>query len=219
MKFVRVLLLSAGTWIAGGCLLSEGGFAATISATAVGSPTPEVTTETELQNGDFLIVPGDTTSLGYGFNEITSWEFDFNDDPNLSSFSAATSSGSLDSAQLTLTMTPTNELITTDKVELSNSNRLPVPRISNVPEIGETGTVEVELLDYGFTSEDILEAFSSGKENVIPFRYQDDALISSAELELTAAAPEPTTILGTSIALGLGALLKGKGQGKNEAKD
>lgn len=218
MKIVRVLLLSAGAWIAGGCLLSEGVFAATISATAVGSPTPGVTTEKELQNGDFLILPGDTTSLGHGDNEITLWNFDFNDDPNLSSFSTAASSSSLTSAELTLTMTPTNEYLDTDKIEIPNSNTIPVPSIPGIPEIGETGTVEVDLLDFGFTSEEILEAFSSGEANVIPFKYQDDAMISSAELEL-AAAPEPTTILGTSIALGLGALFKGRGQEKNEEKE
>jgi hypothetical protein len=168
----------------------------TIVATASGSPTPPTAVGESVVNEDFLIVrnriaPGLTT--GDGIDEETSWTFFFNEDPNFSMFSP---SQPLTSALLTLTLTPKDEGITTDAVwietlEVIGGNPI-APEIQTLP-VDVTSTITIELLDRlpSYTSAAILGILFSSLGGRISMRYNDDAIISSAKLELTQESQVP----------------------------
>ncbi|MGK7878195.1 MAG: PEP-CTERM sorting domain-containing protein [Xenococcaceae cyanobacterium] len=121
-----------------------------------------------------------------------------------------------------------------------------VPDIPGIPEVGEFAEVSINLLDHGFTSSDLLPTFSDdtphtnpffddreggwigteedhrirNAENVIPWIYHDDAIITGASLQLekadgtsisttVIAVPEPSTVAAFAV-LALGLLLKNK---------
>ena len=143
---------------------------------------------------------------GSKVTEITHWTFDFTNDPNLSQFP---NGGTLNKALLMLTLSPRNTLITTDSTGIPGVKQLKISDSSGVPSIGTTGTITFDLLDFGFTSADILGAFNNPDTNVIPWFYQNDAIISFAKLELY-AVPEPLTILGAGTAIAFGTGFKRK---------
>jgi hypothetical protein len=163
----------------------------TIAATATGSLTPPTAVDENVVNGDFLIVRNRVPGLvtGDGLDEDTSWTFYFDDDPNLSMLSR---SQPLTSARLTLTLTPQDDPgITTDGVwieslELIGGKTPNAPEIQDLP-IGVTSTITIELLNRlpSYTSTAILGILFSGIGGQISMRYNDDAIISSATLELT----------------------------------
>ncbi|GIX49565.1 MAG: hypothetical protein KatS3mg131_3776 [Candidatus Tectimicrobiota bacterium] len=104
------------------------------------------------------------------------------------------------SAQLTLTIHTTDSLVASDDVLidapgfdplfLNTTLGLTVP----VPTGPGGFTFTVELLDY-YDASAIMSLFL-GSGNTLPFKYSDDAIVSFAQLQLTATElPEPTSLL------------------------
>jgi hypothetical protein len=159
-----------------------------IVATASGSLTSSTAVGESVVNGDFLILrnridPNRTT--GDGIDEETSWTFYFGDDPNYNDFKSFSSSRPLTSALLTLTLTPKDEAVTTDVVLIESLSVINAPEIQTLP-VDVTSTIAIELLDrISYTSTAILGILFSGIEGRIVMRYNDDAIISWAKLELT----------------------------------
>ncbi len=153
----------------------------TITATASGSLTPPTAPPTDtVTNGDFLIGANPLAPLtGDGVDEETTWTFDFTGDPSFPFFS---SSLPLTSALLTLTLTPRDVLITTDVVLIEGLAQIKTPVIQSLP-VDRTSTIHLQLLDF-YSSAAILGVFTANASK-IPMRYGDDAIISSAKLELT----------------------------------
>ncbi|MBE9116616.1 PEP-CTERM sorting domain-containing protein [Lusitaniella coriacea LEGE 07157] len=172
--------------------------------------------QTSTQNGDFTITrSGGNSTLGNGIDELTTWGFDFTNAPNLNKF---LNSGRLKFALLTLTLSPKSGLITTDRLGIPGVGSIRVPQIAGIPAVGKIGTVQLDLLKNGFTSAGILGSLQStvgssiglgggqtftvsNAENVIPFSYADDSIVSFAQLKLE-TVPEPTSTLGF-LALGI----------------
>jgi hypothetical protein len=162
-----------------------------ISAAVSGSTTPDqlpgATTEDSITNGDFTISPlQENTTLGDGIDEITVWDFDFTADPGFDSFST---SSPLQSARLTLTLTPKSASFDTDWIRITG---LAFINPDIYPDLAkdETATIELDLLDcfdlpepVCYSSEDILEALQEG-DGQITMVSQDDAIVSAAELVL-----------------------------------
>jgi len=157
----------------------------TITATASGNPTPTPAPSTAtLTNGDFLIGANPLAPLtGDGIDEETTWTFDFTGDPSFPFFS---SSLPLTSALLTLTLTPGDVLINTDVVLIEGLAQITTSKIQTLP-VGLTSTIYLQLLDF-YSSADILRVFT-GNADKIPMRYGKNAIISSAQLELTQQVP------------------------------
>ncbi len=153
----------------------------TITATASGSLTPPTAPSTDtVKNGDFLIGANPPAPLtGDGIDEETTWTFDFTGDPSFPFFS---SSLPLTSALLTLTLTPRDVLITTNVVLIEGLAQISTPVIQSLP-VGRTSTIHLQLLDF-YSSAAILRVIT-GNASKIPMRYGNDAIISSAKLELT----------------------------------
>lgn len=184
--------------------------AATISATASGSLLPEFGTFPDpLVNGDFTITPlqnAPNGRVGNGSDEITTWDFDFSNDPD---FSTLSSGDELTSALLTLTLRSGWD-IASDSFKIVG-----LPDIGNIEafqNLGRrtVGTFTFDLLDY-YSSNDIFGIFSGGTAGVIPFEYQDDAILSFAQLDLGVArdtgvsVPEPAATLSL-LAVGIAGL-------------
>ncbi len=168
-----------------------------ITANAAGSPNPGIVFYPDtITNGDFLIQTWPEMSVyepavGDGLDEMTTWAFDFTNDPDFESFKPS----NLTSAMLTLTLT-TNIAVYTDTVEIEGLSAIITPEIQNL-DAGVTTSVELELLDY-YSDTDIIGALSANGGK-LPMYYQDDAILISSELELTAelspAVPEPATLI------------------------
>ena len=211
--------------------LLTAGDAAAISITSTVNSDPNIVpvVSTSLQDGDFLIT-GSAGSLGDGADEITFWDFDFNEDANIDIFNNLIDSGSpLLSATLSLTMTPMNSLLSTDTTGITRiiGPSVLIQSLPDIPALGEIGVIEIELLSlvpliahdkYIFTPEKILSAFNSDIPNSIPWYYGDDARISSATFELVVDSssldipediPEPSSLFGLGV-LGVALLVKGK---------
>ncbi len=188
--------------------------AISIKATATGSSNPTPIVGGDLQNGDFLILQNPTVPslpTGNGLDETTKWLFDFSSNSNLALFPT---SSPLDSALLTLTLSPVNSL-TTDTTGVPGLKSILIRDLPDIPAVGTTGTVSINLLDFGFTSTDIINSLDP-VTNTISWSYQDDAVISFAELELTVeveSTTEPTSILGLLITGTIAAsIVRGKKQ-------
>jgi hypothetical protein len=160
----------------------------TISAEAIGSPTPERLRDASLEdtiiNGDFVIsrsAEGENTTLGDGIDEQTTWTFDFSEDPDFAVFPTA---GSLASARLTLTLTPTSQLTTFNTIKIEGLSSISPGQFQNLP-TGTTTTIQLELLDF-YASERILEILNQDGQGQIPMFYSGGATASSARLDLTA---------------------------------
>ena len=191
-----VLTLSSATFAA--TFFSQSAIAATITATASGSQTPEIARDgTPVMNGDFLIssnVPTLAPVVGDRADERTTWDFDFTADANFPSFSTA---GNLTSALLTLELN-TCCSIHTDMVSIHGLPNILTEVIRGLPS-NATSTIELELLDF-YSSAQILDKFTSGEFGKIPMLYNDDAVVSFAKLELIddtpESVPEPSAQLG-----------------------
>lgn len=165
-----------------------------IKATAIGSPYPSTVEGGSVVNEDFLISPNrilidgkviKTGSGGDGIDEETSWIFYFSEDPNFSLFSLL---GTIISATLTLTLTPKHEGISTDFFWIDT---LPIifintiiPDIEKNPRLNTTITITVNLLNT-YSSSDIMRVLANSLTGRIPMHYNDDAIISFAQLELS----------------------------------
>lgn len=211
-KLKTLSVITAG-FIALGSFMSQTASAASITAVASGSENPNKITGTSLQNGDFTLTANNgtsTTYLGDGVDETTKWDFDFSNNTNLNSF---LSDGNLKSALLSLTLSPRSGLITTDSTGIPGMGSVKIPNIPGIPSVGKIGTVTFDLLDYGFDANNILTALTSGTANSISWVYQDDAIISNAQLTLESeSVPEPTSMLGLFVlgAVGIGSLKRKK---------
>jgi hypothetical protein len=160
-----------------------------ITAQAVGSETPpqipNPTPDDVVENGDFSIFPinGETDVLGDGVNELTLWNLDFTLDPEYEDFPTTTP---LESARLTITLTPGSPNVFEDYIRLGELEMINPPIYAELP-LGTPSTVELELLDF-YSSEDILDALIDG-EGLISMSSGDNAIVSSAELRLVAQGP------------------------------
>ena len=155
----------------------------TISATASGSLTPPTAIfPATVTNGDFTITGNAIASVvGDGNDETTTWTFDFPDFPLFSTTLP------LSSAPLTLTLTPKNALISSDRVRIDGLTDIATIEIQGLP-VGVTNTVRLELLNF-YTSAEIIGALTGGTPGQIPMVYSDDAIVSFAQLELTSKVP------------------------------
>ncbi len=151
-----------------------------LTAIAQGSPTPSTTRyPNTVTNGDFLIQGNSIATLvGDGADESTTWAFDFTTDPD---FTSLTNSTLLASAQLTLTLEPTNGLITTDGITIQGLGSIVQP-IRELP-VGETSTITIDLLDY-FSPDTVVQAIQRNAGR-LSTTYQDDAIVSFAQLKLS----------------------------------
>jgi hypothetical protein len=156
-----------------------------ISAEVSGSATPEqvpnATTGDSITNGDFTILAGrDNSTIGDGIDEITTWDFDFSADPQFSNFPT---SGTLESARVTLTLTPKAALVSGDIIRISGLADINPPAYAELTQ-DTTSTVEVELLDF-YSSEEVLGALTSDSGQITMVSL-DDTIVSEAELFLAA---------------------------------
>ena len=193
MKKAAVML------IVGFLVLSMTGVASAIMITATASGDSQPNTAeypNAVQNGDFEIIANSEVVplVGDGIDEYTIWNFDF---------SGATDDGALSLgdtlavANLTLTLTPKDSLITTDSIGIDGLLHMFDP-VQSLP-VGVTSTITIDLLSY-YDSAEILGSLFGGDIGMIPMKYQDDSILSFAQLDL-APVPEPTTmlLLGTGI--------------------
>lgn len=187
-----------------------------LTPTLVAPPFPD---PKGLTNGDFLInhavdingIPVGIT--GDGKTEQTNWTFKFAGDPNFPRFSP---SRPLTSVLLTLTLTPKDYLIRTDGILIympsgpglgglggaANASDIGgAPEIQNLPfdpnNPNRYYTIQMELLNRvlspgysvpAFSSDVILEVFRAGAGQ-IAMHYANDAIVSSAQLQLTQGGP------------------------------
>jgi len=150
----------------------------TLVATAKGDPAPAQVIGEPLTNGDFVITnccPSRPT--GDGKDEFTLWTFDFTENPTLPFFQESTE---LSSAILSLTLTPGSSLIDSDSVRIQSLPEIRPPILKTLL-LGVTTNIQVDLLTY-YSSSDILNVLRDGR---IPMFYQEDALLSYAQLILT----------------------------------
>lgn len=195
--------------IAAGSLIPNTALAATFTSTAIGSTNINAVNDPAIQflhNGNFLIQrmnPGQG-ALGDGQNEKTWWEFDFS-----SQFSSITDT--LSSAFLSVTLNPAFGS-NNDGVRIRGNqygfNFISKP-FANLTS-GQAQTVDINLFDY-YSPSQILSYFND-KGGRFKMEYQDDALVSRAQLTLgvgtpSQSVPEPASLLGLlAVGGGLGAL-------------
>jgi hypothetical protein len=180
-------------------------------------PTP--VTDQNLVNGDFFIIRNTVSSdkpglkTGDGADEETLWTFYFKD------FSPFAPSDVLKHAYLTLTLKPARDAIgglNTDQfwietlkiIGLVNALKKVYPDLSfdldpnpdedpsqttnhnvdSVLPLNQATTIKFDLLDH-YKSEEILSVLFSSLQGRITMRYNDDAFISFAHLELIRKEP------------------------------
>ncbi|MEA5464647.1 hypothetical protein [Leptothoe sp. PORK10 BA2] len=169
-----------------------------------------------LINGDFTIKrSGSNPIVGNGVDETTTWSFDFSSED----VDAFLSTGPISSAFLNLILIPSNFFITTDLTGILTEQgtfgeSISVPDIPGLPGLGEVGTISIDLIEFGFDGDTIATALNTGDLKQIDWFYQDDAILSFAQLELETttildpkSVPEPIATSGL-MALGLCLLLK-----------
>ena len=157
-----------------------------------------------IQNGDFTIedtAGSNNTGAGDGFDEITTGLFDFNvfnsitTPQTLTGFISNFSNphGVIQLAQLRVRLLPTGDVLPTDtlKIGVPNINEILIP----LPNLTQGNPVDftVDLLDFA-SSQTIGNLFIAGG-NRLQMTYQDDSIISGANLILKADIPEPATLL------------------------
>ncbi|AOY83384.1 PEP-CTERM sorting domain-containing protein [Moorena producens JHB] len=218
MLTLKVFSVGTVAVLLSSCLIPEKALASRLdfTAEAIGSSSPSTILNASigqtLQNGDFTIErTGDSTTLGNGIDEDTSWSFDFSD--------LATSINDLSQAKLILDLTPNNALITTDLFGIRGLDTITIDLIRNLP-VGTKQSLSLNLLEF-YESAEIVNVFNvnSGK---IPVFYGDDAIVSRAELSLSTGerVPEPASTLGILAlgALGISSLFKHELKQQKQAK-
>lgn len=154
-----------------------------VTGSATGSVGPATAVEpATVANGDFTITgqqPGST--VGDGIEERTDWTLDLAADPQ---FGELPPTGTLERAALTLTLTPGAAGVATDGIRLGS---LPFvfPAEFAALQVGVTETVAIDLLDL-YSEHDVLDQIAAGA-GIVPMRYNDDAVVSFASLDLLAA--------------------------------
>ncbi|MEM8638570.1 MAG: PEP-CTERM sorting domain-containing protein [Cyanobacteria bacterium P01_G01_bin.54] len=203
--------------------------AATFTDTATGSLNPtQVDALSIIENGDFVIrhahlfspdfqPTSATPPIGDGKNEWTFWDFDFREDAN---FAAIDTHTQITSAILTLELYAYRT--GTDFLQIQGLERIQPTAITYQP-YRQWSTVEVDLLDFysadelhqAWTGQLDTETFAWGtarNEDYVPtagilsMLYADDALVSSAEINITTTDPEETAVPEPGMFLGLAAI-------------
>ncbi len=202
--------------------LAEGGGKAqavqtvTITAEANGSLPPlPPPLDCPYVNGGFTIniQVGGVPGCGDGANEFTDWTLVFTGDPGFPAFKAC--GGPLVSALLTLELTPLGPLLGTDTVTiLGLGQAVDNPLIqtlynANPPDLfpalpGDTRRITADLLTTtGLTppgpvliAPNDFRDFFTVNAGEIPMRYQDDSIVSFAQLELTIECPPGPDVVG-----------------------
>jgi len=176
-----------------------------------------------LIEGDFTISPNVVPGCGDGVDEFTAWTFDFGSRFNAPFNGCLNGGGQLTSAKLTLELEPRSNLITTDSVgmreplfpklpvELSVSSPMMNDKIRALPNNGDIYTLTQEFLtDPGVLNfGDILKMYNNSLPTgraKISMIYQEDAILHSAQLQLTCGGQAVATgdycIYGTSTGIG-----------------
>ncbi|NEP36863.1 hypothetical protein [Moorena sp. SIO3B2] len=218
MLTLKVFSVATIAVVLSSCLIPEKALASRLdfTAEAIGSSSPSTILNASigqtLQNGDFTIErTGDSTTLGNGIDEDTSWSFDFSD--------LATSINDLSQAKLILDLTPNNALITTDLFGIRGLDTITIDLIRNLP-VGTKQSLSLNLLEF-YESGEIVNVFN-GNSGKIPVFYGDDAIVSRAELSLSTGEriPEPASTLGILAlgALGISSVLKHELKQQKQAK-
>jgi hypothetical protein len=169
---------------------------------------------------------GRNEDVGNGIDESIEWTFDFTANPDLLS-EFLNAPGELTSAELVfLEIGVTNSRITTDwfgipgwegqkfgfgsQVDPKGYTLVRVPDIEGIPDVGEFGSLTIDLLENGFTSGDIIDTLVDDTQHTnpwynpsdwvgnseydhaiengfgkIPFIYMDDAILREVGLTLT----------------------------------
>ncbi len=185
------LLLVLGT-----LLLGAPASALTLVATSTGAVVPPTATfPTPAINGDFTITANLSDPIaGNGGDEITTWDADFTGDPGFASWTA---SMTLTSAVLTVTLN--NYSTVTDLIGVESLGVLGVSEVQSLG-VGSAATVAIDLLLPGrYTAAALRDEFET-TGGVLGMRYEDDATVSFAELELVFSTPEPSALLLLAIA-------------------
>jgi hypothetical protein len=174
--------------------------ALTLLSSAEGGTSPaRATTPAVVTNGDFSIfrIGSDGSTVGDGVDEHTFWVHDFRDDPDLAFFSGDTP---LLSATLRLTLTPMASPVA-DRAAIFGLREFRSPLFDAIP-VGATRTVELDLRAIYGDSQilSVLIGSTAVPDPRIPQSgpgqltagYANDAIVSFAQLEIT-AVPEPGT--------------------------
>lgn len=144
-----------------------------------------------LPNGDFTIVsnPG-ASQTGDGIDESTTWSFDLKGDSDWGDFDL---NRRITKARLVITSSPKRSDLNTDRLGIDAPGlELQSPQaIYRIP-VGETRTIDIDLLESGYNSDQILQVLRDNN-GVLPMKYQDDSIISFAGIEI---AQKITTLSG-----------------------
>ena len=210
---MKKILMATAAFMTLGGLMDGAAEAMSITASVTGDPNPPREWATSLQVDDLLLTHNNGTSVAYlgdGKDETIKWDFDFSSDPNVQNF--LDDVDVVTSALYTFTVKPTNSLITTDWTGIPNVDAIRIPDIAGIPSVGQVGTVTIDLLDHGFDPNNLLKQLQQSP--IIPWYWQDDVVLSDAQLELTGESsqpvPEPTSVLALLAVGALGAVSVGK---------
>ena len=180
---------------------------------------------------------GRDVNVGNGIDESIEWTFDFTKDSGLLN-EFLNAPGELTSAELVfLEIGVTNSRITTDwfgipgwggqkfgfgsQIDPTGYKLVKVPDIEGIPEVGEFGSLTIDLLENGFTSADIINTLVDDTQHTnpwynekdwigtmsdheiengwgkVPFIYMDDAILREVGLTLTKGDVTITATSGT----------------------
>lgn len=161
-----------------------------VSALTIGSlPVPTALYPATVANGGFTIQASSPAVpvVGDGNDEYTYWRFDFTKDPCVPCLGNFLK-GPLCSAKLTLTLTPKNGLYYNDSVGIVGYNNFSISSFSGYAmlAVGKTCTIERELITTPASAAAILAALNANG-GTLPMFYQDDSIVSLAQLTLKTA--------------------------------
>lgn len=154
----------------------------TVSAMVSGAGVAPIPRPGSLANGDFFVTAASRGPLvGDGADERTIWVFDFRADEDYRVFRSLRPE--LESALLTITLTGGSAGMPNDRVRIVELGRdgLMTSDALMTTEVGETKTLEFELLDWTTSDELLYQLLYRG---VLHGSYADDAFVSSARLDL-----------------------------------
>ena len=184
-----------------------------------------------VKSGDFTYTSTGSNNLfsfvvGDGNNDIVTWSFNFK---NAADWAKFPTSGNLQSASLTLTLSPRNRFVDTDTVSIAGLSKIETSAIRDLDYSLfslKNETVSINLLNY-YTSSQIFGSLSQ-HDGSIPFVYEDDAVVTYAKLDLVAPynagpsvqpVPEPSTMaLVACGAIGLTGMAGRKARRRSQAE-
>ena len=161
--------------------------AASISARAGAAffAPPTAPISESVANGDFFITGGTRGgAIGNGGDESTLWAMNFRKDRKVYNAFRKHHPTTLNSATLKLRLTPKTSGIHTDAVKIFGLDWIDLDLNSNSNPMGVTTAIKIDLLNY-YTDVEILDALTRNRTTGVLFMiYQDDAIVSYAEIVL-----------------------------------